>query len=75
MIAPTVWLQAPVLVFAARGVVGAEIAAFLLMRTMVNQIRQSFQFAAVGAGLEIATFSHAGDFAARLGDSRRRSGA
>ena len=63
MIAPTVWLQAPVLVFAARGVAGAEIAAFLLMRTMVNQIRQSFQFAAVGAGLEIATFGHAGDFA------------
>lgn len=63
MIAPTVWLQTPVLVFAARGVGGAEIAAFLLMRTMVNQIRQTFQFAAVGAGLEIATFSHAGDFA------------
>ena len=63
MIAPTVWLQTPVLVFAARGVAGAEIAAFLLMRTMVNQIRQSFQFASVGAGLEIATFSHAGDFA------------
>ena len=62
MIAPTVWLQTPVLVFAARGVAGAEIAAFLLMRTMVNQIRQSFQFAAVGAGLEIATFSHAGEF-------------
>jgi O-antigen/teichoic acid export membrane protein len=63
MIAPTVWLQTPVLVFAARGVVGSEITAFLLMRTMVNQIRQTFQFAAVGAGLEIATFSHAGDFA------------
>ena len=63
MIAPTVWLQTPVLVFAARGVAGAEIAAFLLMRTMVNQIRQSFQFASVGAGLEIANFSHAGDFA------------
>jgi O-antigen/teichoic acid export membrane protein len=63
MVAPTVWLQTPVLVFAAHGVAGAEIAAFLLMRTMVNQIRQSFQFASVGAGLEIATFSHAGDFA------------
>jgi O-antigen/teichoic acid export membrane protein len=63
MIAPTVWLQTPVLVFASRGYAGAEIAAFLLMRTMVNQIRQSFQFAAVGAGLEIATFSHAGEFA------------
>ena len=63
MIAPTVWLQTPVLVFAARGVAGSQIAAFLLMRTMVNQIRQSFQFAAVGAGLEIATFGHAGDFA------------
>ena len=62
MIAPTVWLQTPVLVFAARGVAGREIAAFLLMRTMVNQIRQSFQFAAVGAGLEIATFTHAGEF-------------
>ena len=63
MIAPTVWLQTPVLVFAARGVAGSEIAAFLLMRTMVNQIRQSFQFAAVGAGLEIATVSHSGDMA------------
>ncbi len=63
MIAPTVWLQAPVLIFAARGVAGSEIAAFLLMRTMVNQIRQTFQFAAVGAGLEIANFSHGGDFA------------
>ena len=62
MVAPTVWLQTPVLVFSARGVAGAQIAAFLLMRTMVNQIRQSFQFAAVGAGLEIATFSHAGEF-------------
>ncbi len=62
MVAPTVWLQTPVLVFASRGYAGAEIAAFLLMRTMVNQIRQSFQFAAVGAGLEIATLSHAGDF-------------
>ena len=63
LIAPTVWLQAPILVFQAWGTVGSEIAAFMLMRTMVNQIRQSFQFAAVGAGLEIATFSHAGDFA------------
>ena len=63
LIAPTVWLQAPILVFQAWGTIGSEIAAFMLMRTMVNQIRQSFQFAAVGAGLEIATFSHAGDFA------------
>jgi hypothetical protein len=63
MIAPTVWLQTPVLVFAARGVAGSEIAAFLLMRTMVNQIRQTFQFAAVGAGLEIAAMSHTGEAA------------
>ena len=63
MIAPTVWLQTPIIVFDAWGVAGVEITAFLLMRTMVNQIRQSFQFAAVGAGLEIATFSHSGDFA------------
>jgi hypothetical protein len=63
MIAPTVWLQAPILIFDAFDVSGVAIASFLLMRTMVNQIRQSFQFAAVGAGLEIATFSHAGEFA------------
>lgn len=63
MIAPNIWLQAPVLVFAWRSVPGSEITAFLLMRSLVNQIRQSFQFAAVGAGLEIATFGHAGDFA------------
>jgi hypothetical protein len=62
MISPTVWLQAPIIVFDAFGVASVEITAFLLIRTMVNQIRQSFQFAAVGAGLEIATFSHAGDF-------------
>ena len=63
MIAPTVWLQAPIIVFDASGVAGIQIAAFLLMRTKVNQIRQSFQFAAVGAGLEIATYSHGGDTA------------
>ena len=42
LIAPTVWLQTPVIVFDYWGAAGGEIAAFLLMRTMVNQIRQSF---------------------------------
>ena len=63
IVAPTVWLQAPILVFNAFRVSGHDITSFLLIRTMVNQIRQSFQFAAVGAGLEIATLAHGGDFA------------
>ena len=63
-IAPTIWLQTPILVFNAWRVSGEDIAAFLVVRTMVNLIRQSFQFAAVGAGLEIATLSHRGDFQA-----------
>ncbi len=62
-IAPTIWLQTPILVFNAWRVSGEDIAAFLVVRTMVNLIRQSFQFAAIGAGLEIATLSHRGDFA------------
>ena len=62
-IAPTIWLQTPILVFNAWRVPGEGIAAFLVIRTMVNLIRQSFQFAATGAGLEIATLSHRGDFA------------
>ena len=63
IIGPTVWLQAPVLVFDAFDVSGREIASFLLIRTMVNQIRQAFQFATIGAGIEIAPLAHRGDFA------------
>ena len=48
ILAPTVWLQAPILVFSAWGVSGRDITAFLLIRTMVNQIRQAFQFATIG---------------------------
>ena len=55
------WLQAPVLVFDAWGVSGRDIASFLLIRTMVNQIRQAFQFATIGAGIEIAPLVHSGD--------------
>lgn len=62
VVTPTLWLQAPILVFSAFGVSGRDITAFLLIRTMVNQIRQSFQFASIGAGLEIATLAHRGDF-------------
>ena len=62
IIAPTVWLQAPVLVFDAWSVSGRDIASFLLIRTMVNQIRQAFQFATIGAGIEIAPLAHRGDF-------------
>ena len=62
IIGPTVWLQAPVLVFDAYSVSGREIASFLLIRTMVNQIRQAFQFATIGAGIEIAPLAHGGDF-------------
>ncbi len=39
IIGPTVWLQAPVLVFDAFDVSGRDIASFLLIRTMVNQIQ------------------------------------
>jgi len=62
-IAPTIWLQSPILMFNAWRVSGEDIAAFLVIRTMVNLIRQSFQLASTGAGLEIATLSHRGDFA------------
>ena len=61
VIGPIVWLQAPVLVFDAWGVSGRDIASFLLIRTMVNQIRQAFQFATIGAGIEIAPLVHSGD--------------
>lgn len=64
IIGPTVWLQAPVLIFDAYDVSGREIASFLLIRTMVNQIRQAFQFATIGAGIEIAPLAHSGDFPA-----------
>jgi hypothetical protein len=62
VIGPIVWLQAPVLVFDAWSVSGRDIASFLLIRTMVNQIRQAFQFATIGAGIEIAPLAHSGDF-------------
>jgi len=62
IVGPTVWLQAPVLVFDAWSVSGRDIASFLLIRTMVNQIRQAFQFATIGAGIEIAPLAHSGDF-------------
>jgi hypothetical protein len=62
MIAPTLWLQTPILVFNAWRVTGLDIASFVLIRTMVNLIRQTFQFASVGAGLEIATLYHRADF-------------
>jgi hypothetical protein len=61
VIGPTVWLQAPVLVFNAFDVSGRDITSFLLIRTMVNQIRQAFQFATIGAGIEIAPLAHSGD--------------
>ena len=61
IIGPTVWLQAPVLVFDAFDVSGRDITSFLLIRTMVNQIRQAFQFATIGAGIEIAPLAHSGD--------------
>ena len=61
IVAPTVWLQAPILVFNAFRVSGHDITSFLLIRTMVNQIRQAFQFATIGAGIEIAPLAHSGD--------------
>ena len=61
VVGPTVWLQAPVLIFSAWGVAGRDITSFLLIRTMVNQIRQAFQFATIGAGIEIAPLAHRGD--------------
>lgn len=61
-IVPVVWLQAPVLLLAAAGTGGTAIAAFVLLRTLVNMVRQFFQFAALGAGLEISNHAHRGDF-------------
>ena len=60
--APAIWLQMPVLILNASKVGGHEITAFLLLRTMANQIRLIFQFAAVGTGIEIATHAHAGEY-------------
>ena len=61
ILAPAVWLQLPVLVLNAWKVSGHELTSFLLLRTMVNQIRLIFQFAAVGTGIEIATHAHRGE--------------
>ena len=60
--APAIWLQMPILLLNASKVAGHEITAFLLIRTMANQLRLIFQFAAVGTGIEIATHAHAGEF-------------
>ncbi|BBE72932.1 hypothetical protein [Oharaeibacter diazotrophicus] len=62
-LAPTVLLLLPVVLFGLFGLSGAAIAGFLLLRTLVNLLRQFFQFAALGAGLEISTHAHGGDFA------------
>ena len=61
ILAPAVWLQLPVLILNAWKVSGHELTSFLLLRTMVNQIRLIFQFAAVGTGIEIATHAHRGE--------------
>ena len=61
IIAPSVWLQVPVLVLNGWNAGGVEIASFLLIRTMVNLVRQFFQFAVVGTGLEIAGLVHQGE--------------
>ena len=63
IIAPAVWLQVPVLTLNAWRASGHEIAAFLLLRTMVNLVRLFFQFAASGAGVEIASEAHRGNHA------------
>ena len=60
VVAPAVWLQAPVLVMNGWRVSARDIASFLLIRTMVNLVRQFFQFASIGAGIEIANDVHAG---------------
>jgi len=62
-LAPTVLLLVPVILFGLLGLPGSAIAGFLLLRTLVNLLRQFFQFAALGAGLEISAHAHRGDFA------------
>ena len=61
IIAPAAWLQAPVLIFKAGEASGRTIATFLLLRTLVGMVRQVFQFAATGAGIEIAPYTHRGE--------------
>ena len=63
IIAPAAWLQAPVLILKAGQASGATIASFLLLRTLVGMVRQVFQFAATGAGIEIAPYTHRGEIA------------
>ena len=61
IIAPAAWLQAPVLILKAGEAGGRTIATFLLLRTLVGMVRQVFQFAATGAGIEIAPYTHRGE--------------
>ena len=61
--APTMWLQAPVLLLSALGLGGPVVVTFVLHRTLVNFGRNIVAMLSTSAGVELAPHVHSGNTA------------
>ena len=61
--APTMWLQAPVLLLSALGLGGPVVVTFVLHRTLVNFGRNFVVMLSTSAGVELAPHVHSGNTA------------
>ena len=61
--APTMWLQAPVLLLSALGLGGPVVVTFVLHRTLVNFGRNFVVMLSTSAGVELAPHVHSGNAA------------
>jgi O-antigen/teichoic acid export membrane protein len=59
--APTMWLQAPVLLLSALGLSGPVVVTFVLHRTLVNFGRNFVVMLSMSAGVELTPHVHSGD--------------
>jgi O-antigen/teichoic acid export membrane protein len=59
--APTMWLQAPVLVLSALGLGGPVVVTFVLHRTLVNFGRNIVAMLSTAGGVELAPHVHSGN--------------
>jgi O-antigen/teichoic acid export membrane protein len=58
--APVAWLQVPVLVLGSLAVTSSALISFVILRTLVNFVRQLASMLSISAGVELAGSLHAG---------------
>lgn len=64
--APNAWIQLPVIALGALQIAATQIVAFVLLRTLVNFVRQIVQMLSLAAGVELANLLHADNREAAL---------